>query len=179
MAARNAEAGNREMVPICEIEQRIFLIRGQKVMIAWDLAALYRVPTKVLNQAVKRNQNRFPDGFMFRLSREEARELVKNNPRIEIIKHAAATPFVFTEYGVAMLSSILRSRRAVQINVQIIQTFIRLRQWALTHKELAQKITQLEHQSKSHDKDIRTIFAALHELIDPPEQPRKSIGFHP
>lgn len=167
----------RELIAARDIEQRIFLIRGHKVMIDRDLAELYQVPTKALNQAVKRNRDRFPDGFMFHLTRQETRELVTNCDRFASLKHASGYPSVFTEYGVAMLSSVLRSKRAVQINVQIIQTFIRLRQWALTHKDLAQKIAQLESRIRSHDKHIRTIFEALRELINPPEPPRKSIGF--
>lgn len=169
----------RELIPARDIEQRIFLIRGHKVMIDRDIAELYQVPTKVLNQSVKRNHERFPDGFMFRLTLQETRELVTNCDRFSNLKHSSATPFVFTEYGVAMLSSVLRSKRAVQINIQIIQTFIRLRQWALTHKDLARKIAALEGKIKSHDRNIRTIFEALRELIDPPVPPRKSIGFQP
>ena len=155
------------------------MIRGHKVMIDRDLAGLYHVPTKVLNQTIKRNQDRFPDGFMFRLSPQETRELVTNCDRFAKLKHSSSTPFAFTEYGVAMLSSVLRSKRAIRINIQIIQTFIRLRQWALTHKDVARKIAELENKIKTHDKHIQNIFEALRELINPPEQPRKSIGFRP
>ncbi|MDP2815138.1 MAG: ORF6N domain-containing protein [Rectinemataceae bacterium] len=169
----------RELVPVSDIERQIFLIRGHKVMIDRDLARLYQVPTKVMNQTIKRNQDRFPDGFMFRLSPQETRELVTNCDRFTKLKHSSATPFAFTEYGVAMLSSVLRSKRAIRINIQIIQTFIRLRQWALTHKDLAQKIAELENKSRTHDKHIQNIFEAIRELINPPEQPRKSIGFRP
>lgn len=168
-----------ELVLARDIEQRIFMIRGQKVMIDRDLAELYKVRTFVLNQAVKRNLDRFPDGFMFRLTRKETRELITHCYRFATLKHATVTPLVFTEYGVAMLSSALRSKRAVQINIQIIQTFIRLRQWALTHEDLARKIAALEGKFKSHDRSIRTIFEALRELIDPLEPPRAPIGFQP
>jgi hypothetical protein len=169
----------KELVPASDIERQIFLIRGHKVMIDRDLAGLYQVPTKVLNQTIKRNQERFPDGFMFRLSPQETLELVTNCDRFTKLKHSSATPFAFTEYGVAMLSSVLRSKRAIQINIQIIQTFIRLRQWALTHKDLAQKIAEVENKTRTHDKHIQNIFEALRELINPPAQPRKSIGFRP
>lgn len=169
----------RELILARDIEQRIFLIRGQKVMIDRDLAELYKVPTFALNQAVKRNLDRFPDGFTFRLTKDEIRELITHCDRFATIKHSTVTPLVFTEYGVAMLSSVLRSKRAVQINIQIIQTFIRLRQWALTHKDLARKIAALEGKIKSHDRSIRTIFEALRELINPPEPTRKPIGFQP
>lgn len=161
------------------IEQRIFLIRGHKVMIDRDLAELYQVPTKALNQAVKRNLERFPEGFMFRLSPQETRELVTNCDRFASLKHASATPYAFTEYGVAMLSSVLSSDRAVQINVEIIQTFIRLRQLAVTHKKLGRKIDELERKIKSHDHQIEDIFDALHELMEPPIKPRPKIGFDP
>jgi len=169
----------RELIPATDIERRIFVIRGHKVMVDRDLAELYEVPTKALNQTVKRNQERFPEGFAFRLTMAETKELVTICDRFATIKHASAAPFAFTEYGVAMLSSVLRSRRAVQINIQIIQTFMRLRQWALTHKDLAQKVAQLESRVKGHDKDFQTILAALRETADPPDQPRKPIGFQP
>jgi len=161
------------------IEKRIFFIRGHKVMVDRDLAALYRVPTKVLNQAVKRNRNRFPEGFMFLLTPQETYELVTNCDRFNSLKHSSTCPSAFTEYGVAMLSSVLRSERAIQVNIQIIQTFIRLRQWALTHADLAQKIAELENKIKTHDNHIQNIFEALRELISPPEKPRKFIGFRP
>lgn len=161
------------------IEKRIFLIRGLKVMIDRDLAELYQVPTFVLNQAVKRNRARFPDGFMFRLSRHEMQELITDCDRFATLKHASFTPWAFTEYGVAMLSSVLRSRRAIRINIQIIQTFIRLRQWALTHKEFAQKLEELERKISTHDKRIEAIFDVIRELINPPEKSRPAIGFRP
>ncbi|HBB67909.1 MAG: hypothetical protein A2X28_04020 [Elusimicrobia bacterium GWA2_56_46] len=169
----------RELVLINDIERQIFLIRGHKVMVDRDLAALYQVPTKVLNQAVKRNRNRFPEGFMFLLTRQETDELVTNCDRFNSLKHSSTCPSAFTEYGVAMLSSVLRSERAIQINIQIIQTFIRLRQWALTHKELARKIAELENKSSIHDKHIQNIFEAIHELMNQSETPRRAIGFRP
>ena len=116
---------------------------------------------------------------MFRLSREEARELVTNCDRFTALRHASTAPSAFTEYGVAMLSSVLRSRRAIKINIQIIQTFIRLREWALTHKELAGKVAELESKLKTQDRRIQTVFDALTELSNPPEGARKSIGFRP
>jgi len=173
------EMTKRELMSTNDIERQIFLIRGHKVMVDRDLAALYRVPTKVLNQAVKRNRNRFPEGFMFLLTRQETDELVTNCDRFNSIKHSSTCPSAFTEYGVAMLSSVLRSARAIQINIQIIQTFIRLRQWALTHKELALKIAELENKSSIHDKHIQNIFEAIHELMNQPETPRRRIGFAP
>lgn len=159
------------------IEQRIFLIRGHRIMIDRDIAELYEVPTKALNQAVKRNQERFPDGFMFRLTKAEARELVTNCDRFSLLRHSSATALAFTEYGIAMLSSVLRSKRAIQINIRIIQAFIRLREWALTHGELARKFAELESKIKTHDRHIQNIFEAIRKLVKAPEPPRKTIGF--
>src|SRR2546423_1333228 len=134
------------IIPTGNIESRIFVIRGHKVMIDIDLAELYLVETKALNQAVKRNQERFPERFAFRLTREETEKLFQTNrARFSFYMHSPSLPLVFTEYGIAMLSGILHSKRAVRINIQIIETFIRLREWALTHKELAEKIDALEH----------------------------------
>ncbi len=109
------------------VERRILIIRGMKVMIDRDLAELYEVPTKALNQAVSRNKDRFPEGFMFRLSRREFKELVTGCDRFRPLKHSSTTPLAFTEHGIAMLSSVLRSKRAIQTNIRIIQAFIRLR----------------------------------------------------
>ena len=148
-------------------------------MIDRDLAELYEVPTFVLNQAVKRNQERFPEGFMFRLSRPEARGLITNCDRFRSLKHSVVTPLAFTEYGVAMLSSVLKSRRAIRMNVQIIQTFIRLRQWALSHKDLALKIKSLERKARHHDYRIREIFHEIRKLAEPPRKPKPKIGFKP
>lgn len=162
-----------------DIARRIFLIRGLKVMIDRDLGEFYKVPTKALNQAVKRNKERFPENFMFRLTGEETRKLVTNCDRFATIKHSASFPYAFTEYGVAMLSSVLKSRRAIRINIQIIQIFIRLRQWAMTHQKLALKLAQLEDKSKAHDRQITALLDALQRLMAPPEKPARKIGFQP
>lgn len=148
-------------------------------MIDHDLAELYQVRTFALNQAVKRNAGRFPEGFMFRLTATEKSELITNCDQFATLKHSYRMPLAFTEYGVAMLSSVLRSRRAVQINVRIIQAFIRLREWALTHKELARKLAELESKIGSHDRRIESVFAAIRELTTPPKEPPREIGFKP
>jgi len=122
-------------IPVERIEQAIFLIRRQKVMLDADLAILYGVPTKALNQAVKRNERRFPPDFMFRLTKKEKNELVTNCDRFERLKHSSALPHAFTEQGVAMLSSVLNSERAIDVNIEIIRAFVRLRQMLSAHKD--------------------------------------------
>jgi hypothetical protein len=158
------------------IEQKIFFIRGQKVLLDRDLAELYEVETRVLNQAVRRNRERFPEDFIFALTREEIRNLsqIVISPKF---KHAPNV-FAFTEQGVAMLSSVLRSKRAVYVNIAIMRAFVRLREFLSTHKELAHKLEDLERKVDRHDKEIRTIFEAIKQLMaPPPEPPRKRIGF--
>jgi len=159
------------------IEKKIFLIRGQKVMLDRDLAKLYDVSTKVLNQAVKRNIKRFPEDFMFRLTTIEKNELVTNCDRFKILKHSSVTPHAFTEQGVAMLSSVLRSNRAIQVNIAIMRVFVKLRQILSTHKELAHKLTGLERKIEKHDTEIKTIFEAIRQLMSPPKRPKRLIGF--
>lgn len=161
-----------------EVESKIFLIRSQRVMVDRDLAELYGVATKVLNQAVNRNEERFPD-FMFRLSEEETKELVTNCDRFKSLKHSTVRPRVFTEHGVAMLASVLKSERAVKISIHIVKTFIRLREFINTHKELAQKMKELEEKVGKHDKEITAIVEIIKRLISEPEKPKGKIGFHP
>lgn len=146
-------------------------------MIDRHLAELYGVTTMALNQAVKRNRERFPEDFMFRLTRAERDEVITSCDNLLPLKFSPALPSAFTENGVAMLSSVLRSKRAILVNVQIMRTFTRLRQLISTHKELAKKIEDLEHKIKSHDHKIEAIFAAIRELMNPPESGRKIVGF--
>lgn len=161
------------------IEQRIFLIRGRKVMIDRDLAGLYGVETKYLNRQVRRNIERFPEEFMFQLSIEEKNELVPICHRFKTMKHSSSLPYVFTEHGVAMLSSILNSERAIKINIAIIKTFIRLREILSAHKELTHKLNELERKIEKHDTEIQSIFEAIRQLMaPPPEPPKPQIGFH-
>jgi len=161
------------------IEQAIFLIRGQRVMLDRDLAALYGVETKHLNRAVQRNLDRFPADFMFQLTKEEAEAL-----RCQIVTSNVGRggrrylPFVFTQEGVAMLSSVLRSPRAAQVNVAIMRVFVRLRETLALHKDLAHKLAKLEERIEKHDTGIRTLFEAIHHLTTPPAKPRREIGFH-
>ena len=159
------------------IEKRIYLIRNQKVMLSTHLAALYNVEVRVLVQAVKRNIDRFPSDFVFQLSTSEFEDL---KSQIVISSWGGARrsrPYASTEQGVAMLSSVLKSKRAVQVNIQIMRTFVKLREILSTHKELAQKLKELELKIDSHDQHIQAIFEFINQLIAPPEKPKRKMGF--
>ncbi len=146
-------------------------------MLDSDLALLYRVSTKVFNQAVKRNLNRFPKDFMFRLSRKESSILMSQSVTSSW-GGRRTSPYVFTEQGVAMLSSILTSDRAVQVNIAIMRAFVKLREILTTHRDLAHKIKELEQKYQQHDTHIQSIFEALRELFEPPPlPPKRPIGF--
>lgn len=169
------------MIPAEVIEKKILLIRGHKVMLDRDLAELYGVETRVLNQAVRRNADRFPDDFMFPLTREEIMRISQavtssgdsgdGMGSLKFSKNVLA----FTEQGVAMLSSVLRSKRAVQVNVEIMRTFVRLRRMLASNTELSRKLNALE---KKYDTQFRAVFDAIRELMKPPEPKRRRIGFH-
>jgi phage regulator Rha-like protein len=164
----------KSLIPVERIEKAILLIRGQKVMLDADLAELYGVETRVLVQAVKRNIERFPEDFMFQLSQEEFTIL-----RSQIVTSSdwggrRYPPYAFTEQGVAMLSSVLRSQRAIQVNIEIMRAFIRLRQMLASHVELARKLDALE---KKYDAQFKQVFEAIRQLMAPPEPKRRPIGF--
>ena len=174
-----------QVIPVEVVENKILLIRGQKVLPDKDLANLYGVETFNLNKAVKRNLNRFPEDFMFRLSREEFKNL-KFHFGISSIPGGKESwggtrklPYVFTEQGVAMLFSVLRSERAVQVNILIMRTFVKLREILSTHKELAQKLKYLELKTETHDEQITAIFDAINQLLTPPPATKKKMGFSP
>jgi phage regulator Rha-like protein len=177
-----------------QVERCIYLIRGEKVMLDYDLAVLYGVPTKSLNLAVKRNAERFPNDFMFRLTQAEsdglrfqfgtsrekaAKKTLGLRFQTETSKSRRGgrryLPYAFTEQGVAMLSSVLRSKRAVQVNVAIMRTFVRLREMLLSNADLARKLDALE---KKYDAQFKVVFDAIRELMTPHEPPRRQIGFH-
>jgi len=164
-------------VSIANIENRIFLLRKQKVMLSTDLAVLYAVAPKVLMQAVKRNAERFPADFMFPLSLQEFTDLKSQFVTSKRGGIRRALPYAFTEQGVAMLSGVLNSPRAVQVNIAIMRAFVRLREMLLASKELAQKLAQLERKIEKHDEEIVLIFDAIRELMAPPVKPRRRIGF--
>ena len=162
----------QELIPIELIEKNIYLVRGQKVMFDRDLAALYGVETRALNQAVRRNKDRFPADFMFSLTREEIRNLSQFVISSKM-KHAPSVR-VFTEQRVAMLSSVLRSKRAVQVNIAIMRTFVKLREMMATHKDLARKLEELE---KKYDGQFQVVFDAIRQLITVEERPKRKIGY--
>lgn len=182
------------------ITGQIFLIRGRKVMLSPHLAELYGVPTKVLVQAVRRNLERFPDDFMFQLSWEEAQSLrtqivtlnqdeessvhETNYSRSKIVTLKQGTnikyqPYAFTEQGIAMLSSVLRSRRAVQVNIAIMRTFVKLKEAFASQKEILHKLSELERQVKGHEAALTEVFEAIRSLIIQEEKPKSKIGFCP
>ena len=190
---------SKQMIPVEQIAQLIYLIRGQKVMLDFDLAALYGVATKVLNQAVKRNRERFPNDFLFQLTDEEMRfsrsqfvtlksQAVDDQPIpanwsqsvTSFRKHRGKRyrPFAFTEQGVAMLSSVLNSERAVKVNIAIMRAFVKLRKTLETNRKLARKFSDLERRVVKHDKEITAIIEAIRQLMAPAEKPRREIWFH-
>lgn len=159
------------------IQKRIFLLRGQKVMLSMDLAELYDVKARALVQAVKRNRERFPDDFMFQLDTIEFANLKSQIVTSSWGGLRRAAPYAFTEQGVAMLSSVLRSRRAIQVNITIMRTFVQVRELAATHKELASKLAELERKVTGHDGHIRSLFDAIRQLMNQPASPGRRIGF--
>ena len=198
------------LIPATRVERRILLLRGEKVMLDFDLAELYGVPTKVFNQAVKRNAERFPDDFMFRLSAEETRQIMRSqimtpsnfngsqsvtSSKPTSIKSAAMPdsnwsqivtsskkhrglayrPYAFTEQGVAMLSGVLNSPRAVQVNIAIMRAFVQLRQMLSSHADLSRKLAALEGK---YDKQFRVVFDVIRELMTEKKKPKREIGFH-
>ena len=165
----------KELVLVEIIERKIYLIRGHKVMLDRDLAELYQVPTRRLNEQVKRNLTRFPADFMFQLSDEEAENL-RSQFATSSTSHGGRRylPYVFTEQGVAMLSSVLNSERAVQVNIAIMRTFVKLRQMLASNADLARKLAAME---KKYDSQFRMVFDAIRELMRPPEAKKRKIGF--
>ena len=166
------------LIPQETIEDKILLIRGKKVILDRDLAVLYGVETKQLTRQVRRNIDRFPDDFMFQLTREEYNELLRC--QIGTLKrgqHSKYLPYAFTEHGILMLSSVLNSKKAIQVNIQIMRTFVKLRQILSTNKELVHKLSQLERKTEKHDAEIQAIFKAIRQLMTPPEKPKKQIGY--
>jgi hypothetical protein len=168
-----------EAVPAEFIERKIYLIRGCKVMLDSDLAELYEVPTKALNQAVRRNLDRFPPDFMFQLNNEELENL-RSQSVTSSSSHGGRrnAPYAFTEHGVAMLSSVLASKRAVALNTLIIRAFVRLREYLATHKDFARKLEDIERTQHEHSAHIEQIYGYIQRLLEPPsEGAKRRIGF--
>jgi hypothetical protein len=166
------------LIPMERIERAILFIRGEKVLLDSDLARLYEVETRVLNQAVKRNADRFPSDFMFQLTQEEAAVVLNSRSQFVILKRGENIkylPYVFTEQGVAMLSSVLHSERAVAVNIGIMRAFVKLRQMLSSHADLARKLESME---KKYDSQFKVVFDAIRQLMSPPVKPKREIGFH-
>ncbi|MFH0799156.1 MAG: ORF6N domain-containing protein [Pseudomonadota bacterium] len=166
------------MIPMRTIEERIFLIRGQRVMIDADLANLYGVSTKRLHEQVKRNIARFPPDFMLTLTSDELKELVANCDQFKKLKHSSVLPRAFAEHGALMLASVLNTPRAIEVSVLVVRAFVKLREILSTHKELVYKLNELERNIATHDKAIQSLFAAIRQLMKPPESTQRRIGFY-
>ncbi|MDD5057483.1 MAG: ORF6N domain-containing protein [Sideroxydans sp.] len=170
-----------KLIPsVVQIEAKILQIRGQRVMLDADLAQLYGVETKVLNQAVKRNLDRFPQDFVFRLNASEKSEVVTNCDHLAALKYSPTLPFAFTEHGALMLGNVLKSERAVEVSLLVVRTFVHLRELVSTHKELSQKFDQLERKVAGHDRAISELINAIRQLMSPSTPDKKRpIGFAP
>jgi hypothetical protein len=170
----------QSLVPVEQIERSIQVIRGQRVMLDDDLALLYAIPVKVLNQAVRRNRVRFPDDFAFQLTLQEFRNL-----KSQIVTSSSAhggrrkLPWAFTEHGVAMLASVVRSPPAVRVNIEIVRAFVRLRRLLATPGELVEQLRQLADTVQLHDAHIKEFARVLQRMIEPPPEPRRPFGFQP
>jgi hypothetical protein len=165
------------VIPIERVERTILLLRGQKVILDADLGKLYGVTTKRLNEQIRRNQARFPEDFVFRLTPEEKSEVVANCDHLFKLKFSPTLPLAFTEHGAIMAASVLNSPRAIETSILVVRAFIRLREILITHKELARKLEELERRIESHDEQIQNIFEAIRQLMSRPETTRKKIGF--
>ncbi len=159
------------------IENKIMLIRGQKVILDRDLADLYGVETKYLNRQVRRNRERFPKEFMFQINAKEKKELVTFWHRFESLKHSTGKPLAFTEHGALMVASILNSPKAVSISIFVVKAFIKIREILSTHKNIALKLKELEKRIDDSDSQVRVLLEAINEMLVPPEPPKKEFGF--
>jgi phage regulator Rha-like protein len=170
-------SNNFPKVPDVYIVNKILLLRGQRVMLDGDLAELYDVPTKVLNQAVKRNLERFPEDFMFQLTKEENDSLRSQFVTLKRGQHTKYLPYVFTEHGVLMLANVLKSERAIHMSVQIIRVFVQMREMALTHKDILVKLLKIEKKVTEHDEELKMLFDAVKGLLSEPKKERVKIGY--
>ncbi|QCX40668.1 ORF6N domain-containing protein [Aureibaculum algae] len=171
------EKSQHNIVPKEVITSRILIIRDQKVIIDRDLAELYHVETKRLNEQVKRNQNRFPLNFMFQLTKEEKDEVVAKCDHLENLKFSSYLPFAFTEHGILMVANVLNSDRAIGVSIQIIEAFVKMREIFTDNLNLKLEIEQIKKKLSNHDKNIELVFNYLDELIDKNEEPRNRIGY--
>jgi hypothetical protein len=165
-------------LPLDRIDDMILLIRGRRVILDSDLASLYGLATKAFNQAVKRNRDRFPSDFMFRLTPEEKSEVVTNCDHLRKLKYSPALPAAFTEHGAIMAATVLSSPRAIAVSVNVVRAFVRLRQAMITHHEFANKLADLETKLIEHDEKLAEVFQAIRDLMQPaPVSPKRRIGF--
>ncbi|HUT53267.1 MAG TPA: ORF6N domain-containing protein [bacterium] len=167
------------LVLVKQVESMILVIRGQRIVLDADLAELYGVTTKVLNQAVKRNRDRFPKDFMFKLNNREVRNLMSQIAISSGHGGRRKLPYAFTEHGAIMAANVLNSERAIEASVYVVRAFVKLREMLASHKEMAGKLKELEKRLDSHDHDIRALVAAIRQLMEPPPKPKKEIGFRP
>jgi hypothetical protein len=168
----------KAVVKVGSIQQRILLVRGVKVIIDADLAEFYGVPTRRLNEQVKRNRERFPEDFMFQLTTDEKVEVIANCDHLEKLKFSKALPFAFTEHGAIMAAAVLNSPRAVDVSVFVVRAFVQLREVISGHRELARRIAELEGRLSDHDEQILALVEAIKQLMDPGPLPKtRSIGF--
>ena len=175
LGERREMDGQMSLVPVERIERAILLIRGEKVMLDIDLAAIYDVTTKRLNEQVKRNLNRFPPDFMFQLTAAEKAEVVANCDHLIRLRFSSHLPYAFTEHGALMLANVLNSERAAQTSVMVVRAFVRLRQMLASNAELARKLAALENK---YDAQFKVVFDAIRQLMSPPAKPKREIGFH-
>ncbi len=179
MATKDIKSTETALVTIDIIERKIYVVREQKVMLDSDLATLYGVETRVLNQAIKRNIERFPEDFMFQLTVEEFENLKSQFVTSSLGNYGGRRklPYVFTEQGVAMLSSVLNSERAVQVNIGIMRAFVNMRKMFLSNEEVSRKIAEIENKLGGHDEHFKKVFTAIRLLMNPPDKSDKEIGF--
>jgi len=169
----------RAIIPLERVENTIFQIRGCNIILDRDLAVLYGTTTRALNQAVKRNLDRFPPDFMFQLSDKEKHEVITICDRLSRLKFATNPPFAFTEHGAIMAASVLNTKRAIEVSVFVVRAFVKMREMLSTHKEVAHKLAELERRLEGHDEAIKTLVAAIRELMQPPQPKKLKIGFKP
>jgi hypothetical protein len=174
------KAQKPEVISLDVIERRIVALRGHRVMLDRDLAALYCVETRTLNQAVKRNLDRFPSDFMFRMTQKEAAQQMPSRSQTVILKRGQNVkhlPYVFTEHGAVMLANVLKSGPAVRASIQVVRAFVRIRQRLVTYEILAKQLTKLAGKVGKHDIELKTVFLTLRGILAPPSRPKPTIGF--
>lgn len=168
----------QEITQVDSIEHLILNMRGKKVIIAADLARLYGVSTRALNQAVRRNSDRFPEDFVFQLTSEEKRDVITKCDHLQNLKYSSSLPYAFTEHGTIMAANLLKNPKAVEVSVFIVRAFVELRKAASAHKEILRRLEELERQGSVHDRNIQALADAIRQLMAPPVTGRRQVGFH-